>query len=82
MFSVVHRILLRTGKVLSSPSLLNNSRIVYLPVGVSVGLFSTAMAQSGHKSICEFEVKDIDGEQVSLEKYRGFVTLIVNVASK
>ncbi|XP_068675817.1 1-phosphatidylinositol 3-phosphate 5-kinase-like [Montipora foliosa] len=33
------------------------------------------------KSIFEFSAKDIDGNLVSLEKYRGFVTLIVNVAS-
>lgn len=34
------------------------------------------------KSIFEFEAVDIKGELVSLEKYRGFVTLIVNVASQ
>lgn len=33
------------------------------------------------KSILEFSAKDIQGNDVSLEKYRGFVTLIVNVAS-
>lgn len=33
------------------------------------------------ESIFEFSAKDIDGNEVSLEKYRGFVTLIVNVAS-
>lgn len=32
-------------------------------------------------SIFEFSAKDIDGNVVSFEKYRGFVTLIVNVAS-
>jgi hypothetical protein len=31
-------------------------------------------------SIYEFTVKDIDGNEVSLEKYRGHVCLIVNVA--
>ncbi|CAB1326569.1 unnamed protein product, partial [Coregonus sp. 'balchen'] len=34
------------------------------------------------KSIYEFGAKDIDGEDVSLEKYRGFVCIITNVASK
>lgn len=34
------------------------------------------------KSIYEFSVKDIDGNNVSLEKYRGHVVLILNVASK
>jgi len=34
------------------------------------------------KSIYEFTALDIDGNEVSLEKYRGHVCLIVNVASK
>lgn len=34
------------------------------------------------KYIYEFGAKDIDGEDVSLEKYRGFVCVITNVASK
>jgi glutathione peroxidase len=33
-------------------------------------------------SALDFTVKDIDGEDVSLSKYRGKVVLIVNVASK
>ncbi|KFM83346.1 Phospholipid hydroperoxide glutathione peroxidase, mitochondrial, partial [Stegodyphus mimosarum] len=34
------------------------------------------------KSVYDFSAKDIDGNEVSLEKYRGHVCLIVNVASK
>ncbi|KAL6104399.1 gpx4 [Pungitius sinensis] len=34
------------------------------------------------KSIYEFNATDIDGNAVSLEKYRGNVCIIVNVASK
>lgn len=34
------------------------------------------------ESIYDFSVKDIDGNEVSLEKYRNQVVLIVNVASK
>uniref|UniRef100_A0A8C9V195 GPX4 peroxidase n=1 Tax=Scleropages formosus TaxID=113540 RepID=A0A8C9V195_SCLFO len=34
------------------------------------------------KTIYEFSAKDIDGNLVSLEKYRGFVCIITNVASK
>lgn len=34
------------------------------------------------KSIYEFSAKDIDGNEVSLEKYRGNVVIITNVASK
>ncbi len=33
------------------------------------------------KSVYEFAVKDIDGKEVSLSKYKGDVLLIVNVAS-
>lgn len=41
------------------------------------------MAQAkAHTTILDFEVKDIDGNPVNLSKYDGFVTLIVNVASK
>lgn len=34
------------------------------------------------KSIYEFTAKNIQGEDVSLEKYRGKVCIIVNVASQ
>lgn len=34
------------------------------------------------KSIYEFTVKDTFGEDVSLEKYKGNVVLIVNIASQ
>ncbi|XP_054163510.1 phospholipid hydroperoxide glutathione peroxidase-like [Oppia nitens] len=34
-----------------------------------------------HKTIYEFTAKDIDGNDVNLEKYSGFVVIIVNVAS-
>jgi len=34
------------------------------------------------KTICDFTAKDIDGKESNLEKYRGHVCVIVNVASK
>ncbi|MDQ3713547.1 MAG: redoxin domain-containing protein, partial [Acidobacteriota bacterium] len=34
------------------------------------------------KSILEFKMKDIDGKDVKLKKYKGDVLLIVNTASK
>ncbi|KFO81600.1 hypothetical protein N303_15271, partial [Cuculus canorus] len=34
------------------------------------------------KAIYDFQAQDIDGNEVSLEKYRGFVCIITNVASK
>lgn len=33
------------------------------------------------KSIYEFTVKDIDGKEIALAKYKGDVVMIVNVAS-
>lgn len=34
------------------------------------------------KSVLEFQVKDIDGKEVKLKKYKGKVLLVVNTASK
>uniref|UniRef100_A0A8C3J5X8 Glutathione peroxidase 4 n=1 Tax=Calidris pygmaea TaxID=425635 RepID=A0A8C3J5X8_9CHAR len=34
------------------------------------------------KAIYDFHARDIDGNDVSLEKYRGYVCIITNVASK
>jgi len=42
----------------------------------------SADAKTSAKSIYDFTVKDIDGEDVKLSKYKGDVLLIVNVASK
>ena len=41
-----------------------------------------AMTAENATSALDFTVKDIDGDDVSLAKYRGKVVLIVNVASK
>lgn len=38
--------------------------------------------ETPYGSIYEIPVTDIDGNQVSLEQYRGKVLLIINVASK
>ncbi|HZS10359.1 MAG TPA: glutathione peroxidase [Blastocatellia bacterium] len=40
------------------------------------------MTTAAAKSLYEIEIKDIEGNQVRLDKYRGKVLLIVNVASK
>lgn len=42
----------------------------------------TSEASKNAKSVYEFTVVDKDGQDVSLEKYRGKVLLIVNIASK
>jgi len=41
-----------------------------------------AAAASPAKSIYEFQMKDIDGKDVKLKKYKGNVLLVVNTASK
>ncbi|XP_030941210.1 probable glutathione peroxidase 2 [Quercus lobata] len=45
-------------------------------------LLSHSMAETTSKSIYDFTVKDIRGNDVSLSEYNGKVLLIVNVASK
>lgn len=40
------------------------------------------LAATPAKTIYDFKVNDIDGKAVSLEKYKGKVLLVVNVASK
>jgi glutathione peroxidase len=40
------------------------------------------MEEAGMDSIYDFELKDIDGNDVSLDQYRGKVLLLVNVASQ
>jgi glutathione peroxidase len=46
-------------------------------------LFLTSIiAKENNMSIYDFNVKTIDGEEISMSKYKGKVLLIVNVASK
>ena len=44
--------------------------------------FSSIYAGENKMSIYDFNVKTIDGEEISMAKYKGKVLLIVNVASK
>ena len=44
--------------------------------------FNWINAKENKMSIYDFNVKTIDGEEISMEKYKGKVLLIVNVASK
>ncbi len=49
------------------------------------GLVALALALpafAGGAQVLDYKVKDIDGKEVDLSKYKGKVTLIVNVASK
>lgn len=45
-------------------------------------ILSSSYAKDKTMSIYDFKVKNIDGKEVSLEKYKNKVLLIVNVASK
>ncbi|CAM9180278.1 unnamed protein product, partial [Lampetra planeri] len=46
------------------------------------GASSAAESWKEAKSLYEFSATDIDGANVSLDKYRGHVCIVVNVATK
>ena len=52
--------------------------------GICIMLYvpSSLMLSNVGKEIIIFDFSDIDGNEISLEKYRGHVCIIVNVASK
>lgn len=63
--------------------------LVILFVAVMVGSFSLvflnrddALVSAKTKSVLDFTMKDIDGKDVKLKKYKGNVLLVVNTASK
>jgi len=45
-------------------------------------MFTSSFTKDNTVSIYDFKAKNIDGEEISLEKYKGKVLLVVNVASK
>ena len=45
-------------------------------------IFSSINAKENQMNIYDFNVKTIDGQEISMSKYKGKVLLIVNVASK
>ena len=51
-------------------------------VGILYGASMAKLAAPPATTIFGFQANDIDGNPVQLSKYNGFVTLIVNVASK
>ncbi|OMO90689.1 Glutathione peroxidase [Corchorus olitorius] len=65
---------LQHGFSLNSPSVSG-----FLFKSRSFGIYARAATE---KSLYDFTVKDIDGKNVSLSKFKGKVLLIVNVASK
>ena len=53
-----------------------------MKIAVSILLAALMISAKGDKTIYDFTVTSIEGEEVSLSQYRGKVVLIVNVASK
>lgn len=49
---------------------------------LTIALAASSAAMAGEKSIYDFTMKDIDGKEVSLSRYKGKVLLLVNVASQ
>ncbi len=82
MLRFLNRQLLVCSKVrCSKANLVKYAGFSLSSLGILYGA-SMAKASPPTTTIFDFEVKDIDGNPVQLSKYNGFVTLIVNVASK
>lgn len=75
------RFLNRQLLVCSKANLVKYAGFSLSSLGILYGA-SMAKASPPTTTIFDFEVKDIDGNPVQLSTYDGFVTLIVNVASK
>ena len=72
-------------KIPTKNFLLSNRFLISFPSLSFVVFTAHTMSTDSWKSkqtIYEFNVKDIDGNVVSMDKYKGHPTLIVNVASK
>jgi len=70
---------------LRSIALIVSILLLIISVVIHSLFFSETMATNGSdstaKTIYEFTAKDIDGNDVSLDKYKGFALIVVNVAS-
>ena len=82
MLRLINRQLLVRGQgQCSAAHLVKYAGFSLSSVGILYGA-SMAKAAPPATTIFDFEANDIDGNPVQLSKYNGFVTLIVNVASK
>lgn len=69
---------------------MNRVFVILAVIAVAAGVFvvfnskteQEVAATSLAKSIYDFQMKDIDGKDVKLEKYKGNVVMVVNTASK
>src|SRR4030095_4282509 len=58
------------------------SCITVLSIGFIAGLIAIQSTSAASPSVFDFKMKDIDGNDVKLKKYKGNVLLVVNTASK
>ena len=56
--------------------------VVAMAFGVAFLIHHAESASASSPSILDFKMKDIDGKEVKLKKYKGNVLLVVNTASK
>ncbi len=56
--------------------------ILSITVGAIFYYNSSATIEAKAKSVLDFKMRDIDGKEVALKKYKGDVLLLVNTASK
>lgn len=85
MFRINKQLLVCLKSGCSKASLVKFAAFSLSSAGILYGATASNMANASAvvpKTIFNFEVEDIDGNTVQLWKYKGFVTLIVNVASK
>lgn len=61
---------------------LSLSTLLLLSSPLDLRAEKTDKAEKKPKSVVDFTMKDIDGEDVALSKFRDQVLLIINVASK
>ena len=61
---------------------LSVSTLLLLSSPLDLRAEKTDKAEKKPKSVVDFTMKDIDGEDVALSKFRDQVLLIINVASK
>lgn len=56
--------------------------LLAIAIGATIFYLSTDITEASPKSVLDFKMRDIDGKDVKLKKYKGNVLLVVNTASK
>ena len=68
--------------LLKTAVLFGTFAVAVLGVGAFIHHHGTLTEAASAKSVLDFKMRDIDGKDVKLKKYKGNVILVVNVASK